>query len=238
MSADASNLSRGPDASNRTIGVLISGRGSNLQALIDAVADGQLDARIAIVISNRTSAAGLARAGGAGIETLVVDHRSFPSRDEFDRAVAQELLNRGVRLVCLAGFMRLVGAPLLDAFPNAILNIHPSLLPAFPGVEAQRQALDHEQRKQDDPGRRRQPRISRRPSAAPSGGGRRIANELISKRAGPEVVGTGKEPRDAGRRMRLRGLSHRCRADAKGHRPRRGRSPARGEPEPGPATTR
>src|SRR6476659_5223926 len=86
---------------------------------------------------------GLTRAAGAGIETLVVDHRSFPSRDEFDRAVAQELLSRGVRLVCLAGFMRLVGAPLLDAFPNAILNIHPSLLPAFPGVEAQRQALDH-----------------------------------------------------------------------------------------------
>ena len=143
MSVDASNLSRGPDASNRTIGVLISGRGSNLQALIDAVADGQLDARIAIVISNRASAAGLTRAAGAGIETLVVDHRSFPSRDEFDRAVAQELLSRGVRLVCLAGFMRLVGAPLLDAFPNAILNIHPSLLPAFPGVEAQRQALDH-----------------------------------------------------------------------------------------------
>ena len=68
---------------------------------------------------------------------------AFPSRDEFDRAVAQELLSRGVRLVCLAGFMRLVGAPLLDAFPNAILNIHPSLLPAFPGVDAQRQALDH-----------------------------------------------------------------------------------------------
>jgi len=143
MSADASNLSRGTDASNRTIGVLISGRGSNLQALIDAVADGQLDARIAIVISNRASASGLTRAAGAGIETLVIDHRSFPSRDEFDRAVAQELLSRGVRLVCLAGFMRLVGAPLLDAFPNAILNIHPSLLPAFPGVEAQRQALDH-----------------------------------------------------------------------------------------------
>ena len=102
MSADASNLSRGPDASNRAIGVLISGRGSNLQALIDAVADGQLDARIAIVISNRASAAGLTRAAGAGIETLVVDHRSFPSRDEFDRAVALELLSRGVRLVCLA----------------------------------------------------------------------------------------------------------------------------------------
>jgi len=122
MSVDANDRSPGPDESNRTIGVLISGRGSNLQALIDAVADGQLDARIAIVISNRASAAGLTRAAGAGIETLVIDHRSFPSRDEFDRAVAQELLSRGVRLVCLAGFMRLVGAPLIDAFPKAILT--------------------------------------------------------------------------------------------------------------------
>jgi phosphoribosylglycinamide formyltransferase 1 len=142
MSLEAIGASRqgGPD---RTIGVLISGRGSNLQALIDAVADGQLDARIAVVISNRASAAGLGRASAAGIETLVVDHRGFASRDDFDRAVASELVRRGVRLVCLAGFMRLVGAPLLEAFPNAVLNIHPSLLPAFPGVEAQRQALDH-----------------------------------------------------------------------------------------------
>jgi phosphoribosylglycinamide formyltransferase 1 len=125
------------------IGVLISGRGSNLQALIDAIADGHLAARIAVVISNRPSAGGLARATAAGVETLVLDHRGFASRDEFDRAVASELLQRGVRLVCLAGFMRLVGAPLLDAFPNAILNIHPSLLPAFPGVDAQGQALAH-----------------------------------------------------------------------------------------------
>jgi phosphoribosylglycinamide formyltransferase 1 len=131
------------DGSTRRIGVLISGRGSNLQALIDAVGGGQLDARIAIVISNRQTAAGLARAAAAGIETLVLDHRSFDSRDAFDRAVAQELLVRGVRLVCLAGFMRLVGSPLLDAFPDAILNIHPSLLPAFPGVDAQRQALEY-----------------------------------------------------------------------------------------------
>ena len=74
---------------------------------------------------------------------MVLDHRRVPSRDAFDRAVASELLARGVRVVCLAGFMRLIGAPLLDAFPDAILNIHPSLLPAFPGVDAQRQALDH-----------------------------------------------------------------------------------------------
>jgi phosphoribosylglycinamide formyltransferase-1 len=126
-----------------TIGVLISGRGSNLQALIDAIASEQLKARIAIVISNRPAAGGLARAAAAGIDTLVLDHRSFASRDAFDRAVAAALLERHVRLVCLAGFMRLVGAPLLDAFPNAILNIHPSLLPAFPGVDAQRQALEH-----------------------------------------------------------------------------------------------
>jgi phosphoribosylglycinamide formyltransferase 1 len=142
MSLEAIGASR-QDGLDRTIGVLISGRGSNLQALIDAVADRQLDARIAIVISNRASAAGLGRASAAGIETLIIDHRGFASRDDFDRAVASELVRRGVRLVCLAGFMRLVGAPLLEAFPNAVLNIHPSLLPAFPGVEAQRQALDH-----------------------------------------------------------------------------------------------
>ena len=127
----------------QAIGVLISGRGSNLQALIDAIDEGRLPARIAIVISNRADAGGLDRARAAGIETLVVDHRTFPARDAFDRALANELRSRQVSLVCLAGFMRLVGAPLLDAFPNAILNVHPSLLPAFPGVESQRQALDY-----------------------------------------------------------------------------------------------
>ena len=132
-----------PITNIKRLGVLISGRGSNLQALIDAIADGRLDAEIAIVISNRADAAGLERARAAGIETLVVSHRGWPSRDEFDRALARELRARDVGLVCLAGFMRLVGAPLLEAFPNAILNIHPSLLPAFPGVDAHRQALAH-----------------------------------------------------------------------------------------------
>jgi phosphoribosylglycinamide formyltransferase-1 len=127
----------------KIIGVLISGRGSNLQALIDAIDEGRLPARIAIVISNRADAGGLDRARAAGIETKVLDHRTFPTRDAFDRVLASELLSRQVSLVCLAGFMRLVGAPLLDAFPNAILNVHPSLLPAFPGVESQRQALDY-----------------------------------------------------------------------------------------------
>ena len=128
---------------NRRIGVLISGRGSNLQALIDAIADGRLDASIAVVIANDPAAAGLGRAHQAGIDAIAVSHRGWPSRDDFDRAVARELTSRGVALVCLAGFMRIVGRPLLDAFPNRILNIHPSLLPAFPGVDAQRQALEH-----------------------------------------------------------------------------------------------
>jgi phosphoribosylglycinamide formyltransferase-1 len=126
-----------------SIGVLISGRGSNLQALIDAIEEQRLHARIAIVISNRDGAPGLERARAAGIDTLVVSHRDFPTRDAFDQALAEELRKRAVSLVCLAGFMRLVGAPLLEAFPNAILNVHPSLLPAFPGVDAQRQALEH-----------------------------------------------------------------------------------------------
>ena len=128
---------------NHRLGILISGRGSNLQALVDATRDGRLEATIAVVISNRADAAGLDHARRAGIEALCIDHRASPSRDDHDRAVARELRTREVGLVCLAGYMRLIGAPLLEAFPNAVLNIHPSLLPAFPGVDAQRQALDH-----------------------------------------------------------------------------------------------
>ena len=128
---------------NRRLGVLISGRGSNLQALIDAIREGRLDATIACVISNRDDAAGLERARAAGIETLVISHRGWPTRDDHDRAIVKELKTRDVALICLAGYMRLVGAPLLEAFPNAVLNIHPSLLPAFPGVDAQRQAIAH-----------------------------------------------------------------------------------------------
>jgi phosphoribosylglycinamide formyltransferase-1 len=128
---------------NRRLAVLISGRGSNLQSIIDAIARGELDATIAIVLSNRPEAGGLQRARDAGIETLVVSAREYASRDAYDRAIADVLHSRDVGLVCLAGFMRLVGAPLLDAFPNRVLNIHPSLLPAFPGLDAQRQALEH-----------------------------------------------------------------------------------------------
>jgi phosphoribosylglycinamide formyltransferase 1 len=128
---------------NRRLGVLISGRGSNLQSLIDAINSRALDATIVVVISNRQDAGGLERARAAGIESIVMSHRDFASRDDYDRALASELRAREVGLVCLAGFMRLVGAELIDAFPGRILNIHPSLLPAFPGLDAQKQAIDH-----------------------------------------------------------------------------------------------
>jgi len=127
----------------RSIGVLISGRGSNLQAIIDAIGDGRLDARVAVVISNRADAHGLERARAAGIETLVRDHKGWPSRDAYEAVLVEDLRARGVRVVCLAGFMRLLGATFVNAFPNRILNIHPALLPSFPGLHAQRQALEH-----------------------------------------------------------------------------------------------
>lgn len=126
-----------------TLGVLISGRGSNLQAIIDAIASGELAATIAVVISNRADAAGLARAERVGIPTVVMPHRAYPDRAAYDRALAGELKARDVKLVCLAGFMRLLGPEFIDQFPNAVLNIHPSLLPAFPGLDAQRQAYEY-----------------------------------------------------------------------------------------------
>ena len=129
--------------SSRRIGVLISGRGSNLQAIIDSIADGRLDASIAVVISNRAKAAGLERATKAGIETLHLDHKQYDSRQAFDLAVVDELKRRDVELVCLAGFMRLLSEAFVKAFPNRILNIHPSLLPSFPGLDGQRQAWDY-----------------------------------------------------------------------------------------------
>ena len=125
------------------LGVLVSGRGSNLQALIDATADGRLDARIAVVVSNVAGVFALERAARAGIPTAVIDHRGWPSRDDFDRALVEELQTRDVSLVCLAGFMRRLGSPVLQAFPDRVLNIHPSLLPSFPGLHPQRQAIDH-----------------------------------------------------------------------------------------------
>jgi phosphoribosylglycinamide formyltransferase-1 len=130
------------NSTTRRLGVLISGRGSNLKAIIDAVREGRLDAEIAVVISNRAEAPGLERARSAGIETLVLKHTDFASREDYDRALVRELRARRVGLVCLAGFMRLLSPVFLEAFPNRVLNIHPSLLPQFRGLHAQRQALE------------------------------------------------------------------------------------------------
>ena len=123
--------------------MLISGRGSNLQALIDAQQRGELGGgRIAVVFSNVESAPGLERARRAGIAVAFRDHRGL-QREVFDGEVAEVLRAHGVELVCLAGYMRLLSPVLLRAFPGRILNVHPALLPAFPGVKAQRQALEH-----------------------------------------------------------------------------------------------
>jgi phosphoribosylglycinamide formyltransferase-1 len=114
-----------------------------LQAIIDAIAAGTLDARIVLVISNKADAGGLTRAREAGIETLVLSHKAFPSREAFDLAMVEALRARQVDLVCLAGFMRLLSPAFVDAFAGRLLNIHPALLPSFPGLDAQRQALEH-----------------------------------------------------------------------------------------------
>ncbi len=127
---------------NRKLGILLSGRGSNFAAIADRIAAGALDAEIALVISDQESAAGLAEARRRGLETAFVP-AAGRSRESFDRETVERLRQRGVSLVCLAGFMRILGPFFVRAFPNAILNIHPSLLPAFPGLDAQKQALDH-----------------------------------------------------------------------------------------------
>lgn len=123
------------------LGVLISGTGTNLQAIVDAIASGALSARIRVVISNRADAKGLERAERAGVPTRVLPHGDFADRVSFDAAVVATLRDAGAQWVVLAGFMRLITPTLLDAFPYRIVNIHPSLLPAFPGVDAQAQAL-------------------------------------------------------------------------------------------------
>ncbi len=125
------------------IAVLISGRGSNLQAIIQAIAAGRLHAEIGLVLANRAEAGGLQHARASGLPTEVLPHGNFPDRESFDRAIAEALIAARIELVCLAGFMRRVGPALLDHFRRPILNIHPSLLPAFPGMNAQRQAVTH-----------------------------------------------------------------------------------------------
>jgi len=126
----------------KRVGVLISGRGSNLQALLDAQGRGELAGEVAAVVSNVESAAGLERAHRAGVPALFRDHRGR-SREEFDQELVGLLLAQGAEAVCLAGYMRLVSPVLVRAFAGRILNVHPALLPAFPGLHAQRQALEH-----------------------------------------------------------------------------------------------
>lgn len=125
------------------IGALASGGGTNLQAIIDRCADGSVDADIALLICNIPGAGALERAEKAGIPTLTIDHRDFPDRTDFDRAVVSALQDAGVDLVVLAGFMRIVTETILEAFPNRVMNIHPALLPAFPGLHVQKKALEY-----------------------------------------------------------------------------------------------
>ena len=132
-------------AENPTVklGVLISGSGTNLQAIIDAIVRGDLKAEIRLVISNRADAQGLERAGRHGIETAVIDHRKFRSREDFDRALLAALQAREVELVALAGFMRLLSPVMLDPFAGRIMNIHNSLLPSFPGIHGPKDAIEY-----------------------------------------------------------------------------------------------
>ena len=125
------------------VGVLVSGRGSNLQALLDACARPGYPAEVVVVISDRERAAALDRARAAGVEALVVNPKDYADREAFDLALVRELTARRVGLVCTAGFMRILSSAFTRAFAGRAMNIHPSLLPAFPGLHAQRQALDH-----------------------------------------------------------------------------------------------
>ena len=125
------------------LGVLVSGSGTNLQAIWDAVAGGELDARVRIVVSNKPGVLALERAERAGVPSLVIRHQDFGTREDFDHELVSALQGAGARLVVLAGFMRVLTPGFLRAFPGRVVNIHPSLLPSFPGVRAQAQALAH-----------------------------------------------------------------------------------------------
>ena len=125
------------------IAVLLSGGGTNLQAIIDAIEAKKLDAKIELVLSNKADAFGLVRAQNYGIPTEVLDHQTYPSRETYDQAVVDRLRGRGVELVALAGFMRLLSPVFIKAYSNRIMNIHPALLPSFPGLHVQRKAVEH-----------------------------------------------------------------------------------------------
>jgi phosphoribosylglycinamide formyltransferase-1 len=126
-----------------SIAVLISGSGSNLQAIIDASERGEIPARVGLVVSNKADAYGLIRAQRHGIPAEVIDHRAFPTREAFDAKLVEVIRASGAVLVCLAGFMRVVTPVFLRAFPHRILNIHPALLPSFPGTHGPRQAVEY-----------------------------------------------------------------------------------------------
>ena len=130
-------------SSSFKIGILVSGRGTNLQAIIDAIENGELNARITVVLSNKKEAPALARAREKGIETVYLDFKSFTGKREFDLALARELEDRQIDLVCLAGYMRILGPEFIRKFEGKIINIHPSLLPAFPGLDVQQKAIDY-----------------------------------------------------------------------------------------------
>ena len=124
------------------LAILISGRGSNMQAFIEACASGELDAQISVIISNNADAAGLERAAQAGIATCCIDHRAFPSREAFDQALVDQLQAHRADLVILAGFMRILTPVFIKPFAGRLLNIHPSLLPKYPGLHTHQRALD------------------------------------------------------------------------------------------------
>ncbi|HWP66646.1 MAG TPA: phosphoribosylglycinamide formyltransferase [Candidatus Limnocylindria bacterium] len=125
------------------LGVLVSGRGSNLEAILAAVAEGRLTCEPALVLSNRADARALEIARGRGVATTVIDHRAHASREAFDAAVLAALRAAGIELLALAGFDRVLTPVVLDAFPERVYNVHPALLPAFKGLHAQRQALEY-----------------------------------------------------------------------------------------------
>ena len=125
------------------IGVLVSGSGTNLQAILDAIASRALSAKVAVVIANVAESGAISRATKAGVDAVVIDHRAFVDRRAFDAALVGVLRAHAVDWVVLAGFMRLVTPVLLDAFPMRVVNVHPALLPAFPGMNAQKQAIDY-----------------------------------------------------------------------------------------------
>ena len=125
------------------IGAIASGGGTNLQAIIDRCADGSLQAEIVLVISNNPDAGALNRAERAGIPTLCIDHRHYSDREDFDQQIVAALKTAGADTIVLAGFMRIVTDTILNAFPQRVLNIHPALLPAFPGLHVQRKALEY-----------------------------------------------------------------------------------------------